>query len=116
MDNSRGKWEFSRREKSWLAFAAFLLLLFGGLVERRTALRRMPMTDLGVFTSAAAAVRDGSSLYDATDWHGWHYQYPPAFAILFRPFALAIAPLPELPPGTPRTAANTPWAYEIDNA
>lgn len=116
MDDPSRRWCFSCREKAWIAFVMFGLLVFGINLEQRTALRRMPMTDLGVFTCAAAAVQNGESLYAATDWHGWHYQYPPTLAILFRPFAQAIPALPQLEPGTPHTATNTPWAYMIDNA
>jgi hypothetical protein len=72
------------------------------------------MTDLGVFACAAGAVRSGENLYTVTDWHGWHYQYPPAFAILFTPLALPVPPGPPiLAPGVARTESNTPWGYDI---
>ncbi|HEV7923981.1 MAG TPA: glycosyltransferase family 87 protein [Verrucomicrobiae bacterium] len=107
-------WHFSGRECVWLAVGLFGILAFGVNVEQRTALRRTPMTDLGVFTCAAGAVCSGENLYTITDWHGWHYQYPPALAILFTPMAL---PVPIGPPilalGEPRTESNTPWGYEI---
>jgi len=47
----------------------------------------VPMTDLGVFTTAAWAVRNGDNLYEVKDWHGWHYHYPPTWAILMAPLA-----------------------------
>jgi hypothetical protein len=107
-------WRFSRGERLWLAAGLFALLAFGANVEQRTALRRTPMTDLGVFACAAGAVCSGENLYTATDWHGWHYQYPPALAILFIPLA---HPVPAGPPilaaGMARTESNTPWGYEI---
>ena len=81
------RWKFSRPEKSWLAIAAVVLLAFGGLMERRTALRHAPMTDLGVFCIASGAVWSGQNPYSIPDWHGWHYQYPPALAIAFLPLA-----------------------------
>jgi len=112
-DPSRG-WSFSRKESVWLVIGLFALAAFGANVERRTALRRTPMTDLGVFACAAGAVCSGENLYTITDWHGWHYQYPPALAVLFTPLAL---PVPTGPPalakGVTRTESNTPWGYDI---
>lgn len=110
-----GSWRFRRGERLGLAVALFIILVFGANLEKRTALRRTPMTDLGVFACAAGAVRDGENLYTICDWHGWHYQYPPTLAILFRPLALPVpAGPPSLPPGEPRTKSNTPWGYRID--
>ena len=108
-------WSFHRHEKVALTIALLIVLGFGAILERRTALRRVPMTDLGVFASAAAAVRAGQDVYGATDWHGWHYVYPPALAILFFPMALpGPAPAPALEPGAPHTPENTPWGYSVD--
>jgi hypothetical protein len=105
----------SRGEISILALTFLILLGFGYNLERRTALRRVPMTDLGVYVCGAGAVRDGQDLYRIVDWRGWHYNYPPAMAILLRPLAHPVPTPPEpLPPGTARTAANTPWGYSID--
>lgn len=89
-----------------------LVLAFGVNLEQRTALRREPMTDLGVFSCASWAIWSGDNPYHITDWHGWHYQYPPALAILFGPLANPLPePLPALAPGERRTDANTPWGY-----
>ena len=98
-----------------VSLTILFLLGFGCLLEFRTALRRQPMTDLGVFVCSAGAIRDGQNPYLIADWHGWHYVYPPALAILMRPLAHPV-PVPPTPPapGTPRTAANTPWGYAID--
>jgi hypothetical protein len=110
-----GSWRFRRGERVGLAVGLFVILVFGANLEKRTALRRVPMTDLGVFASAAGAVRDGENLYTMCDWHGWHYQYPPTLAILFRPLALPVpAGPPSLPAGEQRTKSNTPWGYRID--
>ena len=112
-DSLRG-WRFSRKESASLVVGLIAFIAFGANVEQRTALRRTPMTDLGVFACAAGAVRSGENLYAITDWHGWHYQYPPALAILFTPLAL---PVPTAPPvlaaGVLRTESNTPWGYDI---
>lgn len=108
-------WRFRRGERTGLIVALCALVGFGINLEVRTALRRTPMTDLGVFACAADAVRGTNNLYTVTDWHGWHYQYPPALAILFALLAHpAPAHLPVLAPGEPRTAANTPWGFAID--
>jgi len=114
-NSSTGTWRLSRRETSILAFAFLIILGFGFNLELRTALRRVPMTDLGVYVCGAGAVRDGQDLYQIVDWRKWHYNYPPALAILMRPLAHPVpVPPPALPLGTPRTAANTPWGYSID--
>lgn len=97
-----------------MAVGICLVIAFGVNLEHRTALRRVPMTDLGVFAIASTAVWSGENPYSITDWHGWHYQYPPALAILFLPLAEPIPPgRPVLHPGEQRTEANTPWGYEI---
>jgi hypothetical protein len=107
------RWRFTRVERIGLALALFFVLLFAANLERRTALRRMPMTDLGVFSCAAWAVWSGDNLYTISDWHGWHYQYPPTMAILFTPLAHPLpAPLPALAPGEQRNQANTPWGHD----
>ncbi|MDQ6940439.1 MAG: hypothetical protein M3119_09825, partial [Verrucomicrobiota bacterium] len=117
MQDNATRWHFNRHEKIALAIGLALVLTFGAYVERKTALRRRPNTDLSVFTRAAWAVRHGENLYNVTESHGWHYGYPPAIAILFTP--LAIAPpksLPPLGPGEKRTEANTPWGYQVSHA
>jgi Glycosyltransferase family 87 len=108
-------WRFSAREKAWLVLVLIGILGFGAMLERRTALRARPMSDLGPIIFAAWAVSSGENLYTIRDWHGWHYQYPPLMAILMRPFAHPLpAPEPRLSPGTPRTPATVPWGYSID--
>ena len=92
-------------------------MAFGCYLERRTALRTAPMTDLGVFANAAWAVRTGGNLYGTTDCHGWHYQYPPLLAIVFVPLGdPPPPPLPPLAPGEVRTPANTPWGYPVEGS
>jgi hypothetical protein len=104
----------TRGERWLVAGLVAVVLIFGAVLERRTGLRTQPMTDLGVFTSAAWAVSHGDDLYAATDWHGWHYHYPPLLAILMVPFRHPPpATLTELPAGVPRTRTNTPWGYEL---
>jgi hypothetical protein len=95
-----------------LALAAVGILVFGAIIEKRTALRRVPMTDLGVFSCAASAVQTGGNLYTTTDWHGWHYHYPPALAILFAPLAHPPPASATLAQGTRRLDGTTLWGYE----
>ncbi|MEI7436885.1 MAG: glycosyltransferase family 87 protein [bacterium] len=110
----RDSWRFTSGERLLLAIMLLAILVFGGVLERRTALRNQPMTDLGVFACAARAVATGVNLYSVGDWHGWHYHYPPLMAILMRPFAHPLPePCPELPPGVLRNTTNTPWGYEL---
>jgi len=113
--SSPASWALSRRESATLSAVSLILLAFGFNLELRTALRRVPMTDLGVYVCGAGAVRDGQDLYRIVDWRDWHYNYPPAMAILLRPLAHPVpVPPPVLPPGIARTAENTPWGYLID--
>lgn len=108
------RWRFLRSEKFWFLLAITVLIGFGALLERRTALRHEPMTDLGVFCIASGAVWSGLNPYEISDWHGWHYQYPPALAIVFAPFAEPIpVPAAFLLPDKDRTSINTPWGYSI---
>jgi hypothetical protein len=62
-------------------------VLFGLVVEKRSAFMQRRMTDLDVYLRAAWALRAGVDFYDVTDENGWHYQYPPLFVILMTPLA-----------------------------
>ncbi|HTB83626.1 MAG TPA: glycosyltransferase family 87 protein [Candidatus Sulfotelmatobacter sp.] len=114
MNSTATWWRFTRTEKIWIAVALAAFLAFGFLLEKRTALRHEPMTDIGVFCIASGAIWSGLNPYNIPDWHGWHYQYPPALAILFFPFIEPVPPeLPVLAPGEKRTAANTPYGFHV---
>jgi hypothetical protein len=69
--------------------AAFLAgwLVFGVVVEIKSAFLSRRYGDLGVYLRAAWAIQAGVSPYDVTDSNGWHYHYPPLFAILLGPLA-----------------------------
>jgi hypothetical protein len=111
------RWRWSAKERRWLILALCAIIAFGCYLERRTALRTVPMTDLSVFANAAWAVRTAANLYDVSDCHGWHYQYPPLLAIAFVPLAdPPPPPLPPLSPGESRTRANTPWGYPVEGS
>ena len=64
-----------------------LLVAFGYLTLLRAAYYDNRMTDYGVYARAAWALRTNHDLYTTTDDNGWHYVYPPAFAVIFIPFA-----------------------------
>jgi hypothetical protein len=95
-----------RRWERW-AIAAFLLLflVFGVEVERRSAFMRRRMGDLGCYLRAAWAVRTDHNPYDFPDDNGWHYNYPPLFALL-------LTPLADPPPGYD-TDGMTPYAVSV---
>ena len=78
----------------WLFFT--VLAGFSALVLLRSALLPRRMGDWNVFTRAAWAVRAGGDIYDVTDDNGFHYLYPPLFAIL-------LSPLADAPEGVART-------------
>lgn len=80
-----------------LALAGLVVLVvgFGVLVEIRGAFLTRRMTDLDVYLRTAWAVRADQNIYDVTEENGWHYQYPPVFAIV-------LAPLADAPPGADR--------------
>jgi hypothetical protein len=77
----------SRWERS--ALIAFFLALvgFGVVVEVRTAFLSRKMGDLDCYLRPAWAIRKGLDLYEIKDDCGWHYNYPPMFAILMMPLA-----------------------------
>lgn len=78
----------------YLFFA--ILLVFGVLVEHRSAFQHTRKGDLNVFLRAGWAVRADADLYAVTDDNGFHYHYPPLLAIL-------AAPLADAPAGADRT-------------
>lgn len=75
-------------ERATIAGLALAAVVFGVLVTVRTALLSRRMGDLGVYTRAGWAARQGGSeLYSLRCDNGWSYNYPPLLAILFIPFA-----------------------------
>jgi hypothetical protein len=46
------------------------------------------MTDFTVFTEAGAALFDGRDPYAVTNPRGWHYLYPPLFALMVAPLSV----------------------------
>jgi hypothetical protein len=74
-------------------FIAFIV--FAGVVQVRGALLNRRVGDWNVFARAAWAARTGGDLYTIADDNGFHYLYPPTFAIL-------VAPLADAPAGESR--------------
>lgn len=92
-----------QRAGLWLLLAA--VFIFGGVVELRSAFLTRRMTDADDFFRAAWAVRTGADLYEIVDTNGWHYNYPPFFAII-------LAPLANPPPGADR-AGMLPYEISV---
>lgn len=82
-----GNRPMSRLEKVGLSLFILVLFAFGVITEIRSAFQVTRRTDFGVYVRAAWAVTAGKDLYTVTDDHGWHYCYPPTFAILLVPLA-----------------------------
>lgn len=79
----------SALERVGLALLALLVVAFGGLTVLRSAFQQERKTDFGVYARAGYAVRAGLDPYDKAvcDDRGWHYCYPPTFAVLMAPLA-----------------------------
>jgi hypothetical protein len=69
-----------------IAGAVITALLFAVLVYFKAV--RLRQGDQDVFFRAGWSIRQGGSeLYETKDVHGWHFHYPPLFAILMVPLA-----------------------------
>jgi hypothetical protein len=74
---------------AWAALPIGLLLAigFGAMVEMRSAFLSRRMGDLDCYLRPAWAALVGKDIYDIKDDNGWHYNYPPLYAILLIPLA-----------------------------
>src|SRR5262245_43244018 len=86
------KWLASAPLSKWekAAIVFFLGVVFplvGAMVEYRSAFLSRRMGDLDCFLRAAWAVRNDDDLYAVTSDNGWHYNYPPLYAVLMTPLA-----------------------------
>jgi hypothetical protein len=95
------------RRGEYLALLAFfvVLVLFGVIVEHRSAFQHTRKGDLNVFLRAGWAIRADADLYAVTDDNGFHYHYPPLLAIL-------AAPLADPPAGADR-AGMLPYSVSV---
>ena len=82
-------------ERAGLLAGLLLVVAFGVLVEVRGAFQTTRRTDFGVYARAGWAARTAGDLYFHVDDHGWHYCYPPAFAVLMIPLAEPYQFLPQ---------------------
>ena len=82
-----GSEPLEKKQRVGLWLLLLLSITFGVWVELRGALQHTRKTDVGVYFRAAWAVRTGNDLYSVVDNRGWHYIYPPFFAILMSPLA-----------------------------
>ena len=78
-----------------VAVLFFFLLFFADIVQIRSAFLSRVMGDADCFFRAGWAAKVGKSIYEVTDPNGWHYNYPPLFAI-------TMIPLADPPPGESR--------------
>ena len=85
-------WEEHRRRR-WVWIAVLIAIVVWGLTDVRRRARIDPenatahKTDFTVYTVAGAAFFDGRDPYEVTNPRGWHYLYPPLFAILVAPLS-----------------------------
>lgn len=77
----------TRFERWGVYLTLAVVVIFGGLVEFRSAFLSRRMGDLGCYLRGAWAVRAGTNLYEIEDDNRWHYNYPPFFAIMVTPLA-----------------------------
>lgn len=103
--SSPGNERLNRWEKLGLAGVALLVVAFGVITEIRSAFQVTRKTDAGVYFRAAWAARTGTDLFAAVDNNGWHFCYPPAFALL-------VMPLADPMPGESRTG-YLPYAVSV---
>lgn len=92
-----------RGERLGLIFVTLLMVGFGALVVHRSAFQMNRKTDFGVYARTAWAVISGEDIYRISDDNGWHYCYPPPFAVL-------MVPLADPPAGVERTGYLPFWA------
>lgn len=75
------------RDIAGLVLFAGVLIVLGAFTEMRSAFLDRRMGDLDCFLRASWAVRNDADLYAVTSDNGWHYNYPPLYAILMAPLA-----------------------------
>ena len=90
-------------------------VVFGGIVVHRSAFLTQRRTDADDFFRAAWGIRVKNDIYQLVDTQGWHYNYPPFFAIITVPFA---SPPPEVvekigPDSIAITTSLGPRTYHI---
>lgn len=102
MSELPGQQSLRRWEKLCLFLSTLGLLAFMAWSEVRSCFMKQRHTDFTVYVRAAWAARVGLDMYQIADEHGWHYCYPP-------PFALLLMPLADPPPQVDRTGYPPFW-------
>lgn len=87
MDERPGDRGLTRAEWGILAAMIAVVLYYGVMTEIRSCFLERRMTDFGVYLRAAWAARTGHDMYAVTCDNGWHYCYPPTFALFLMPLA-----------------------------
>ncbi len=101
-----GSDSLSRLERLGLYLFLIVVGLFGALVEWRAAYQHTRKGDQEIYFWSAYAARAGENIYDVRDSHGWHWVYPPLFAIL-------LIPLAERPPHHPLHLDTLPFGISV---
>jgi uncharacterized membrane protein (Fun14 family) len=108
------KWRALRsRERVVIWALAATIACFGVAVVAHTVFTSRHRTDLGVFLTAGAAIRDQRDIYQVS-WHDDHYLYPPLLAILLSPLTATLPARGE--PATIGFALTVAIAYVISIA
>jgi alpha-1,2-mannosyltransferase len=77
----------TRVEKVFFGLGITVVLYYAVMTEIRSCFFERRMTDFGVYLRAAWAARTGNDIYAVTCDNGWHYCYPPTFALFLMPLA-----------------------------
>lgn len=85
-------WGEAYRRRRWVFLLLAALVVWGVTDVRRRARidaenPTVHKTDFTVYTEAGSAFFDGRDPYAVTNPRGWHYLYPPLFAIVVAPLA-----------------------------
>jgi alpha-1,2-mannosyltransferase len=82
-----GDRRMSRSEWIFFGLMISVIIYYAVITEIRSCFLERRMTDFGVYLRAAWAARTGNDMYAVTCDNGWHYCYPPTFALFLMPLA-----------------------------
>lgn len=86
----------ARIKRVVVVVAAVAATVFGAVAVWHACYTTLERSDLPVFLAAGRAVLERTDVYAAHSARGWHYVYPPPFAILMIPFTQVPKPLAAL--------------------
>jgi hypothetical protein len=87
MSEQPGDRRMTRGERIFFGFMITVVIYYAVITEVRSCFLERRMTDFGVYLRAAWAARTGNDMYAITCDNGWHYCYPPTFALFLMPLA-----------------------------